>query len=123
MLSSRRPAKLLRRRLRSRIKRLIRLSEKNLDTGGKVAVDHATDEPLTFGQRAVLRIRGQVEVPLLVRLHKAYKNSSVLGSKLLSMANQNLQLAGSPSLTQEQQDVRNQRQIINRCAIRSILEE
>lgn len=123
MLSSRRPEKLLRRRLHSRIKELTKVSEKHLDAGSNVAVDDENDEPLTFGQRAVLRIRGRVQVPLLVSLHEAHKSSSVLGSELIAMANQKMQLTGSPNPTHEQEDARNKHQIINRCAIRSILEE
>lgn len=122
MLASGRHEESLRHQLRSTIKHLVEVSEKHLDTGGGVAEDDGDDEPLPLGQRAVLRIRGQVPVHALVQLHKAYKSSSVLGGKLVALANQKFQLTGSPAPTYEQ-DIHQRDQIISRCTIRVLLEE
>lgn len=99
------------------------VSKKYLDVGGNVAVDDGNDEPLTFGQRAVLKCRGRVAVSKIVGLHKAHKNCSVLASELVALANQKLQLTGAPHPTPEQRVARNEVEIINRCAIRCLLEE
>lgn len=99
------------------------VSKKYLDVGGNVAVDDGNDEPLMFGQRAVLKCRGRVAVSKLVGLHRAHKNCAVLASELVAMANQKLQLTGSPDPTPKERLARNELEILNRGAIRCLLEE
>lgn len=99
------------------------MSKKYLDVGGNPTVNDGNDEPLTFGQRAVLKVRGRVAVSKIVSLHEASKRCSVLGSALVAVVNQKLQLTGSPHPNPKQGHIHNELEILNRCAIRCLLEE
>ena len=95
--------------LKTMLKKMRRISARRVVSVRQprsIVEDH---EPINLSQRIVLRSYGQVPTPLLVGLHRLYKNDSRRANELLSLTTHN--------------EPTDQQSIVSRNAIRALYEE